>query len=477
MIKGETIPVPTGTSGVDAELFPGDTTAMTSMSKAVVEVTNRRYQSDPFWGGPKGLRYGLLVGALPIQQPVLYPDQGSTYFVGQFHLPKGASLTIRGEFPHARYFSYTVAAQLGNGQLGNGDFLRDNEIQPDEGSHNPFHRTSHRDVTPRKYILKLVQGDAPPREERPHNTLYTSSDSEDAAIHLALRHYIPDAGYDGTGNAELRQSQIYGLPEVVLNLPDGTQLTGPAMCKALRCSKDGESHGYSLGDWLSLVKGSSDPTNAPAVPTPAFQRFWDTNYNVTGSFVTDPAKRVQQYPPNSEGGFANNPDTIYLTASFSLYFGQVVVIRGKMPTHPKTRHHQETWPLDAQVRYWSVTTGGSAPSGAGWASVFDEEVPLDEHGNFTLVMSWPEDRPKNATKENGVAWIDFGNGEGHYIGARSWVNVVYFRYMNPNPDWPHSPAKIPVPTQEQPIPQDAAVMQEYYPRAIYMSKADFETLF
>lgn len=152
------------------------------------------------------------------------------------------------------------------------------------------------------------------------------------------------------------------------------------------------------------------------------------------------------------------------------------MIRGKMPTFSPTRHRQQRWTPDTQVRYWSITTGAAAPSGVGWATVFDEEVPLDADGNYTIVMSWPEDRPANATKENGVAWLDFGDGEGHYVGARIWVNTVYIRYMDPNPDWPQSPVNIPLPTPEHPGPRDAAVMGEFYPRAAYLSKADFERL-
>lgn len=476
-MQGVPGPVPADTIGAAREPFSEDTSAMTSMSKVAVEVTNRRYQKDPFWGGPKGIAYGLLVGALPIQQANLYPDQGSTYFVGAFHLPKGSSLTIRGEYPHLRYFSYTVAAQLGGGQIGNGDFLRDDQIQPDEGSYNPFLPSASRNVTPRKFTLQVVQGPPPTNPaDRPSNTLYTYSDSEEAHIHLAIRNYISDVGYDGTGNAELQQVDVYGLPEVTLNLPDGRKLTGQAMADAVRASKAQETPGYSRETWLWLARSASDPINAPAVREPAFQRFWNTSYSVTGSFVPDPAMRVHIFPATGEGGFANNPDTIYLMAAFSLDFGKVVVIKAKMPTHQRTRHRQESWTPNTQVRYWSVTAGASAPSGVGWASIFDEEVPLDEHGNFTLVMSWPEDRPSNATRECGVAWLDFGGGEGHYIGARTWVNSVYIRYMNANPAWPQSPEKIPRPNTENPVPQDAKIMQEYYPRASYMSKADFEAL-
>ena len=44
--------------------------------------------------------------------------------------------------------------------------------------------------------------------------------------------------------------------------------------------------------------------------------------------------------------------------------------------------------------------------------VFDMMVPLDKEGYYTIVVSLPEDRPKNATAENGVTWINWGPGEG-----------------------------------------------------------------
>lgn len=456
------------------EPFPGDTTAVTPLSPAVVQVTNRRYQQDPFWGGPKGIEYGKLVGALPIQLGNLYPDQGATYFVGAFHMPKGSSLTICGEYGHQRYFSYTVAAQLGNGQLGNGDFLRDDQIEPYGDSVNPFLPGVDRYATPRKFVLQVVQGQKP--TDPAPNTLYTDSESESAQVHLAIRNYIPDAGYDGTGNAELQQDNVYGLPEVILNLPGNKTLTGERMAKVLRASKARETSGFSRDTWLWLVRNSLDPVNAPAPRQPAFQRFWNTGYSVPGAFIPDPEMRVRLFPVTGAGGFANNPDTIYLTETFSLDFGEVVVIKGKMPTFPRTRHRQKEWRPDPQVRYWSITAGTAPPDGIGWGTVFDEEVPLDNDGNYTVVMSWPENRPGNATKENGVAWLDFGGGEGHFTGARTWVNFVYIRYMAPNPDWQQSPANIPMPTQKCPVPQDAATMQEYYPRASYTTKAAFEAL-
>ena len=241
-------------------------------------------------------------------------------------------------------------------------------------------------------------------------------------------------------------------------------------------SKAGQIPGYTVKAWLKQVEDSWDPINAPALPVPEFQRFWNTDYSASGSFIRNPEERVKTYPATATGGLANNPDTVYMAAPFSLDLGQIVVIKGKMPTHQRTRRGEKHWQPDTQLRYWSATTGGTVPSGLGWATVFDEEMPLDKDGFFTIVMSRAIDRPDNAVLECGVKWLDFGSGEGYFIGARNWVNIVYMRYQHMNPDWAESPAKIPPPTPQEPIPQDAIVMKEYYPRAKYMSKADFEAL-
>ena len=483
------------------ELYPDGTTARTQMSRAEIEITNQRYHDDPFWAGPKGLEYGRLVGAKPNQVPRLFPDRGATYFVAKFHLPRDASLTVSGVFPHMRYFSYTLASVQG-GVIGTGPFIRDNEIQPDNGSINPFMPGHSRDVHGQTYTLEIVNGKRPPLKtkeaKRKDNTLYTGHNSYDRQIYLAMRNYISDAGYDGTGNVPLVpvESENYGLPKIALYLPGKPNpITGEEMIKILRPSKEGNPAEYQVKQWLGLIDASSDKTNAPARPAPMFQRFWNIDYSVTGAFVKNPKERAALFPATDSGGFANNPDTVYMAAPFSLGFGshekiadkiksieniesiaRIAVVRAKMPTHQSTRHHQRTWTPDTDVRYWSVSTGGTPPSGLGWHSLFDEEVPVDDEGYFTIVMSWPEDRPKNAIKEHGVAWIPFGDGEGHYVGGRTWINIMYMRYTDSNPTWAESPKKIPPPTPENPIPQDPFVMKEYYPRARYMTKGEFERL-
>jgi hypothetical protein len=447
-----------------------DVTAFTCMTQEEARITNERYQNeDVVWCRPKGLLYGNFAGASPPQQANLYPDKSATYFVANIILPPGSSLILNGQYPHARYVSFTVANQLGDGQLGNGYFLRGDQIRPDEGSKNPFLPENDRNVSPRNFTIYVVQGN-PPKIPFP-NTLYTGITER---VHLSIRTYLVDDGYDGTGNVRLHESGN-GLPVVSLLLPGGRIISGPELVRELRALKEGDPNGYTQWHWLWKVKHSGDETNAPCLEVPFAQVFWNTDYSVSGAFVaTDPERRVREHPPTNDGGFASNPDTRYMVIIYSFDYGDVLVVRGKMPTHPVTRRGESTWPESSQVQYFSISTAAAPPSGQGWTTACDEQFPTNSKDEFTVAVSWPWNRPANATLRNGVVWLSPGDGEGHYIGARNWVGVLYIRYQNPNPSWVHSPANIPMPTILQPIPQDPIVMGPYYPKAEYVSKDNFE---
>jgi hypothetical protein len=96
-------------------------------------------------------------------------------------------------------------------------------------------------------------------------------------------------------------------------------------------------------------------------------------------------------------------------------------------------------------------------------------LPLDEHGYYTIVVSRSEDRTKNATVENGVAWIDWGTGEGldDPRDRKDW-GMLLMRFMVCHPGWDNSPAKATKPGTEE------AVMGSYYPKGYYTTKAEFE---
>jgi hypothetical protein len=427
------------------------------LSPRLVRLTDRRYDHDCFWGGPRGAGYGELPGAQEIQKANLYPDTGATYFAGQFQLPAGASLRFDGRFPHARYMSYAIQTQLGGGELGAGDVLRDEQIRALRGSVNPYVRPHRRDAHSRRYAMRVVGGAAPAREAR--NTLYTGTTDPDAQVVLVLRHYIPDVGRDGTGGA--------GLPRLTLRQADGTRLRGQAACGTLRTHKDQATVTFPASLWKSLVAASSDPVNDPAPDPPRWERFWNVGYSVFGVFVKDREERLRRYPPSDDGAFAPNPDTRYLTTGVSLRLGRVYTVTGRMPRYPRTLPARtRLQPYD--VRYWSVCTGSAPTSGLGYDCVFDQQVTL-RHRRYRIVVSTPADRPRNARAACGYTWLDFGRGENHPDATgRTWQGVMYMRFMNPRRAWSHAPQRMEASGTE------AAVMGPYLPRGAYTSTRAFE---
>lgn len=414
-------------------------------------VTNQRYKNeDVLWSRPKCLYCGDLVGSDIAQKPNLYPDETSTYFVANIKLELGWKLIIQGRYPYARYLSFTVADQLNdNGQIGNGVFLRGDQIVPDKGSVNPFLPNVNRYSTNRNYTLYLVQG-RPPINPLP-NTLYTST----TRTHFSIRIYLVDNGItDGTGH------NGNGLPIISL-IANNQTITGKSLLKILDARKTGDPNGYSLDEWLENIRSSNDPTNAPIIERPRAELF----------IADQPEQRVRQYPPDDTGGFASNPDTKYIVLPFSFSYGQLLVVTGRKPTHQYTKRNNQYVSNETQVQYFSVSTSAGPCSGQGWHTVYDEEIP--EY--YTIVVRWPWYRPNNAIKENNVTWLSSGDGEGHYVTARIWVGVLYFRFQNclSGDDWPESPMNVPMPTNRNPFAQTDEIMQEYYPQAKYMSKEDF----
>jgi hypothetical protein len=172
-----------------------------------------------------------------------------------------------------------------------------------------------------------------------------------------------------------------------------------------------------------------------------------------------------------EGG--GDPTTQYMLVYLSRKFGPVYVMRGKMPTFPNTYAGKSGRGLaimpDAQTQYWSLVSCEAAPSEQVVDGLTDFQVPLDVDGNYTIVVSRREDRPKNTTRENGVAWLERGRGEGlDRPHNRTDFGMLILRIMANSPKWENSPDKIPRPGVVE------VVMGPYYPRGESTDKATFE---
>src|SRR5262245_41380094 len=82
---------------------PGD------LSLGAVIRTDERYNKDGLFKGPRGWAYwNYLENPKPYQNPNLWPDKRPTYLFGNLAMPAGSSLTIRGRFPYARYFKFSL---------------------------------------------------------------------------------------------------------------------------------------------------------------------------------------------------------------------------------------------------------------------------------------------------------------------------------------------------------------------------------
>ncbi|MCB0857398.1 MAG: hypothetical protein KDB57_04655 [Solirubrobacterales bacterium] len=425
--------------------------------------TNNKYKNNCFWAPPKGMDYANLPGAIPIQKPNLYPDVGSTYFVAQYKLPEGASLTFHGKFGYLRYMSWTMFGRPGElGQIASADSLRDIRIRPDKGSVNPFKPGNKRMAGPRKYTFHVVSGPIPAK--RAPNTIYTQTIDPETRLGMSIRNYLPDRGRDGTGDA--------GLPKVVLNLADGTRLQGQQACAQLDPIFDVSTSTFPAALWKQLVADSPDPVNAPAFNPPRWEKFWNALYNVAGIFITDPFERESTYPPTESGGFQSNPDTSYLLTEVSLKYGPLITFSGKMPTFPKSLPAAKRWtPKKYQVRYWSLCSGSSPVTGLGYDCVYDQQVPLTKKRRYTVVVGRAEDRPANARPACGYQWINFGEGENYPDpAARDYIDTMYMRFMAVDPAWKQAPQNIKKPGSEK------KVMGEYFPNAKYWTKAAFRKL-
>jgi hypothetical protein len=441
--------------------------------------TDERYGHDGLFQGPRGWSYwSNLERPRPIQHPNLWPDTQSTYFLTRFAMPAGSTLVLHARYPYARYHKFALYKAERNTFISINEALVAQEIEPDPGSTNPFLVGANRLAEPRNFTLRIVAQDAPTQPKaRARNTLYAGRGG--GQLEAVLRVYLADQDRDSAGwglaSAPLAGS---GLPTYAATLADGTSLSAEQVVKQFARPFAGETQQpVSTLQWEQLLHAKdNDPTlnpaTAPARNPPRWEKFWNLSYSVVGAFKAPTERAKISFLGSMEGG--GDPTTQYMLLYLSRKFGSVYVMRGKMPTFPNTYAGQNGKGLavmpEAQTQYWSLVSCEAAPSGQVVDGLTDFQVPLDADRNFTIVVSRAEDRPKNATVENGVAWLNWGDcGEGlDSPNNRRDFGMLMLRIMANNPHWENSPDMIKEPGMEE------AVMGPYYPRGYYTTKEQFE---
>lgn len=372
----------------------------------------------------------------PATVNVAYPDEAAIYWIGAYQALPGTRLRIDGEFPHARYMSFNVYDQAQRPL----DAIADVEIQPAEGSENPFVEHAKRGGEERSYSAYVEFGPRPERpEDREPNTLYTGT-GQNGAPNLngtfIYRIYTPDQGRDETGGT--------GIPTVTLQAEDGGPAPRSACADAAKPTPPGG---------LNQQVAQSDAD----VALPGLGREnvkWRRFTNLVDAYAaafdanTDETQRL-----GGSGGFLSNIHNAYLTASVSREFGQVLVTRMRAPSFPDTRPAPKRMP-DGQVRYFSMCEN-ERTSQRFIACRTDDQSIVDEDGFVTYVMSTPSQRPANATAACGVTWIPWGP-------ARE--GLLIYRHMLPASDFAQA-------IQFAKADHEADTMGDYFPRSAYYADA------
>ncbi len=405
---------------------------------------------DCFWIGPVSYE----------SYNIAYPDEGAVYWGTKFQLPEGAShLLIEGLYPKARYFSYNtydIQTQPIHG-------IADLEITPSEGA-NPY---SDADKSGGKYAIKVVNGAAP--EEKAANTLYLGTEEQrNKALPIILRIYLPETPGDFTGGA--------GLPSVSLVMADGNILRGTEMCQAVKSPAPGTKERsfptvvIEKDTYLSLINDASAHKGFPAWEETKWTKFWGGDVSISRyipdqKYYDDQIAKAVSGEREIRSGFYANAHNQYISAFTNETFGNVLVLKGRMPTTPKSGW--DTTAGDYDMRYWSLCTNEHIVTTRYADCRYDHQVALDENRDYTIVISKEANRPANARAECGVTWIDWGeNGDG--AGDTSQGNLILRNMLGDGFEQSIQNVSSPIGAAEE--------MGAYFPKTSYTTKSDFEAL-
>jgi hypothetical protein len=345
---------------------------------------------------------------------VALPDANATYWMHHYFLEPGMKFVIRGVYPFARFASFTTYDDTGTPLPSEeGGMLVDAEIDPEDGSGNPFASVDAPDKLSKRRYRVVIEPHADGSSANELSGLPSGIDSGWGAV--VYRLYVPDDPRSLGGSVP--------LPEIAYFAAPGERRVLPL------CKRTGGS-----------ARNATDTTAPPRAISMCWMVFC---------------------LPSSSAGEYPNPANAYVHAEAVFASGRVVVVTGKAPTFPDTRAG-ESPAVVKEMRYWSICENLGYPVLPVVACKLDSEIPLTPDRYYTVVVSASKDRPSNATTANGVAWLPWGD--------HSFPSADVLRNMLPDDAFCCS---IQAATDSAGN-FDPAVMGPYYPLVKYCTKAGFE---
>ncbi|MDX6653526.1 MAG: hypothetical protein QOH18_218 [Solirubrobacterales bacterium] len=387
---------------------------------------------------------------------VAFPDSAATYWTTPFYAEEGLSIEVEGTYPNARYMSFNVYNEEGGsfevGGVPSG--LADFEIDPDQGSINPFQAQGEPGGS---FTVTLSSEVKKGQSNRLPIAPNGAAGKEGGAPlgFLLYRAYLPTGG---NGTVKLPRLTVVkdGVRTSLSQCPKPSGKLAPGEFKTKQATPKAQLK-KALKKLHKAVKegGSSGTAPCRGSECPPAMEFFRATAAATNAF----------FP---------NVNNAYVSALFPPIPGKVVVVRGKAATTP-AGESPVPWPQnDLQLRYWSlcnniyrspwpVVANPESGGGTEYGCKADFETQLSAASEYAYVVGKPGQAA--AIERAGGTFIPLSTTQPH---ARQ---ILIFRNMLPNESFKFAVQDAP---QTNSPEETAAAMGAYYPRAYRCTLTQFK---
>jgi hypothetical protein len=377
-------------------------------------------------------------------------DRNTTYDVMFYRIDPRYELVFIGEFPKARFFSWTIY----DDHVAVSDTLLDRDFQPVTSNYiNPFHDLQVFEED-QLYVGVIDFGG------RPVRTAYAGCSLDGAQLNrldATKRH----KGI--TWNDEPNLPSSFPLHEDD-NIPNTAGLI--LVRRYLQAEDKGT---FQLAGPQIIVRDLRTGCAIPNAQVPSLEiltpwpggswyhydqvylhRVYTGIFETAMCYVRDDGDALQWTRGPEYNPGAPNPHSGYLFASFSESLRDELIddprnlymrIRFRLPSIP-------TFPCDGcvlsggeELRYFSLSFLNSATT---IASLSDLELVRDSEGFVSLIVSFGDPRPSWVTSENGYTYLDLS----HETGFDA-LNRLFIRTIAPSPTFSCVAQAVPYFTSEQ----------------------------
>jgi hypothetical protein len=451
-------------------------------------------------------------------------------------LPEGTKLLVDGDFPHARSMSFQIAPpwdpkfpSWADGQGAPEIAIVDADIEPDAGHVNPFRPGADRDARSRHYHVtfelrsapasqwnSLNKGAAVPPYRAPGNLRvggHRSGKDGQLGPYMFLRIYAPDE-FEPYGKVSLPVIRIQRPGEEAVLAPpitvfwreyDDAQFSvaqsRPELnpCLPSGVTKLDQEWGAKREALVAQVLSSLPRAGRRDRNAKLYEADDERELIVYKLFgharlicLFNQGRRAQRVCPRLEKSRYNRGHDLppphndehnngyhqyhtFLISGASVESGEVVLIRGKAPKAPRTVAAARTMGSYDEMRYYSLCLSiGRQKLEVNLVldCVMDENIAVDQDGNYTIVIGADADRPANARKECGMTWMPW----------RTALGSLVFRFQSTAESiWTYAPQRVRW-ADADPLLRtyDPGALRKgmgpYYPDARYSKKAAVEQL-